>query len=143
MKAILFLLASSLLAIAASPSKTVILDENGVKNLRIETQVVEETTFEESLFALGEIEVYPGCRAVISSRIPGRAIEVYVKKDHPIEPGQVAILVESRQPGNPPPTIPLTSPISGLVSEMHITAGEPVDPEKVLVEVRHRDGTPR
>jgi len=135
MKTILFLLASSLLAIAAGPSKTVILDENGVKNLRIETQVVEETTFEESVFALGEIEVYPGRRAVISSRVPGRALEVYIKNDHPIEKGETAILVESRQPGNPPPTIPLPSPISGLVSETHIAPGEPVDPENVLAEV--------
>jgi multidrug efflux pump subunit AcrA (membrane-fusion protein) len=135
MKPILFLLATSLLATAASPSKTVILDENGVKNLRIETQVVEETTFEKSVFALGEIEVYPGRRAVISSRVPGRALEVYIKNDHPIEKGQTAILVESRQPGNPPPTIALPSPISGLVSETHIAPGEPVDPEKVLAEV--------
>ena len=48
----------------ARPSSTVILDETGVKNLRIETQIVEETTFEESIFALGEISVYPGRRAV-------------------------------------------------------------------------------
>ena len=134
---LLFLLASSTLlaATGSSASKTVILDENGVKNLRIETQVVEETTFEESVFALGEIEVYPGRRAVISSRVPGRALEVYIKNDHPIEKGQTAILVESRQPGNPPPTIALPSPISGLVSETHIAPGEPVDPEKVLAEV--------
>jgi multidrug efflux pump subunit AcrA (membrane-fusion protein) len=134
---LLFLLASSTLlaATGSSASKTVILDENGVKNLRIETQVVEETTFEESVFALGEIEVYPGRRAVISSRVPGRALEVYIKNDHPIEKGQTAILVESRQSGNPPPTISLPSPISGLVSETHIAPGEPVDPEKVLAEV--------
>jgi len=134
---LLFLIASSSLhaATGSGASKTVILDENGVKNLRIETQVVEETTFEESVFALGEIEVYPGRRVVISSRVPGRALEVYIKNDHRIEEGQAAILVESRQPGNPPPTIPLTSPISGLVSKTHIVPGEPIDPEKVLAEV--------
>ena len=135
MKTILFLLATSLLATAAGPSKTVILDENGVKNLRIETQVVEETTFEESIFALGEIEIYPGRRAVISSRIPGRALEVYIKNDHRIEKGQTAVLMESRQPGNPPPTVDLPSPISGLVNQTHIVPGEPIDPEKVLAEV--------
>jgi multidrug efflux pump subunit AcrA (membrane-fusion protein) len=135
MKTILFLLATSLLAAAAGPSITVILDENGVKNLRIETQVVEETTFEESLFALGEIAIYPGRRAVISSKIPGRALEVYIKNDHRIEKGQTAVLIESRQPGNPPPTVDLPSPISGLVSQTHIVPGEPIDPDKVLAEV--------
>jgi multidrug efflux pump subunit AcrA (membrane-fusion protein) len=134
---LLFLIASSALhAFAKSgQANTVILDENGVKNLRIETQVVEETTFEESIFALGEIEVYPGRRAAISSRVPGRALEVPIKKDHPIEKGQAAILMESRQPGNPPPTIALASPISGLVSETHIAPGEPIDPDKVLAEI--------
>jgi len=134
---LLFLIASSTLhaATGTGASKTVILDENGVKNLRIETQVVEETTFEEGLFALGEIEVYPGRRAVISSRVPGRALEVYIKKDHQIEKGQAAILMESRQPGNPPPTIALISPISGLVSETHTALGEPIDPEKILAEI--------
>jgi multidrug efflux pump subunit AcrA (membrane-fusion protein) len=134
---LLFLLASSALHASAKSGQanTVILDENGVKNLRIETQVVEETTFEESVFALGKIEVYPGRRAAISSRVPGRALEVPIKKDHPIEKGQVAILMESRQPGNPPPTIALASPISGLVSETHIAPGEPIDPEQVLAEI--------
>ena len=134
---LLFLIASYSLhaATGSGASKTVILDENGVKNLRIETQIVEETTFEESLFALGEIAVYPGRRAVISSRVPGRALEVYIKNDHSIEKGQIAILLESRQPGNPPPAISLPSPISGLVSGTHIAPGEPIDPEKVLAEV--------
>ncbi|MEI8294512.1 MAG: efflux RND transporter periplasmic adaptor subunit [bacterium] len=134
---VLFLLATSILQAAAKTGRTdtVILDENGVKNLRIETLVVEETTFEESLFALGKIEVYPGRRAAISSRVEGRALEVPIKKDHPIEKGQTALIIESRQPGNPPPTIVLPSPISGLVSETHIAPGEPINPDKVLAEI--------
>ena len=119
----------------SSRPNTIILDENGVRNLRIETHLVEETTFEETVFALGQIKVYPGRRAVISSRIPGRALEVFIKNDHSIKMGETAILVESRQPGNPPPTIALPSPISGLVSETHVVPGEPIDPDKVLAEV--------
>lgn len=119
----------------SSRPNTVILDENGVKNLRIETQVVEESIFEETVFALGQIKVYPARRAVISSRIPGRALEVFIKNDHSIKMGETAIVVESRQPGNPPPTIALPSPISGLVNETHVVPGEPIDPDKVLAEI--------
>ena len=57
-------------------ANTVVLDENGVKNLRIETVEAEETDFEETIFALGRIESHPGKRAVVSSRIPGACIEV-------------------------------------------------------------------
>jgi multidrug efflux pump subunit AcrA (membrane-fusion protein) len=127
---------SALTAIASErAANTVILNEMGVKNLRVETVLVEETTFEESLFALGRIEVYPGHRAAISSRISGRALEVLVKHDHPIKKGDLAVVVESRQPGNPPPTIQITAPISGLVSATHVVPGEPVDPDRVLAEI--------
>lgn len=114
---------------------TVILDANGVKNLRIETMAVEESAFEETIFALGRIAVYPGRRAVVSSRIPGRALEVLAKTDHPISKGDVAVVLESRQPGNPPPTVKLTAPISGMVSVTNIVPGEPVEPDQVLVDI--------
>jgi len=116
-------------------ANTVILNETGVKNLRIETELVEESTFEETLFSLGRIEFYPGKKAAVSSRIPGRAWEVFIKQDHPVRKGEVAVVVESRQPGNPPPTIELTAPISGLVSETHIVPGEPIEPSNVLAEI--------
>jgi cobalt-zinc-cadmium efflux system membrane fusion protein len=114
---------------------TVILDAMGVQNLRIETAVAVPGDFEETIFALGRIEVYPGRRAVISSRIPGRALEVLVKHDHLIAKGDVAVVVESRQFEDPPPTVRLTAPISGLVSATHVVVGEPVSPDKVLAEI--------
>jgi len=136
---IIFAFSSSIFAAEEPDAKrtanTVILNETGVKNLRIETELVEETVFEESIFALGRIEIYPGRSAAISSRIPGRALEVFVKLDHPITKDDVAVIVESRQPGNPPPTVKLTAPISGLVSATHIIPGEPVDPDAVLAEI--------
>jgi len=138
---LLVISAFSLPGFAAEPAdakrsaNTVILNETGVKNLRIETQIVEESLFEESLFALGRIEVYPGKRAAISSRIPGRALEVFIKEGHQIQKGDVAVVVESRQPGNPPPTVNLTAPISGLASATRVVPGEPIEPDKVLAEI--------
>lgn len=120
---------------AARRANTVVLDATGVKNLRIETVQAEPGDFEETIFALGRIEVYPGNRAVISSRIAGRAHQVRLKHDHSVVVGEVAVVVESRQVGNPPPTIELTAPISGLVSAVHIVNGEPVDPDKPLAEI--------
>lgn len=120
---------------AARNANTVVLDETGVKNLRIQTQLVEEAEFQETVFALGRIGVYPGHRAVVSSRIPGRAAEVFVRIDHAIKKGEVAVTVESRQPGDPPPTVRLTAPLSGIVSAVHVVPGEPIEPEKVLAEI--------
>jgi cobalt-zinc-cadmium efflux system membrane fusion protein len=138
MKKVLFLFLFAANGWAAESSRlanTVVLDETGVKNLRIQTQLVEEAEFEETVFALGRIAVYPGSRAVVSSRIPGRADQVQVRVDHAIQKGDVAVTVESRQPGDPPPIIRLTAPLSGIVSAVHIVPGEPVEPGKVLAEI--------
>lgn len=113
----------------------VVLDATGVQNLRIETAIAEPGDFEETIFALGRIDVYPGSRAVISSRISGRALEVFIKHDHPVNKGDVAIVIESRQFDDPPPKINLIAPISGLVSATFVVPGEPVNPDKTLAEI--------
>jgi multidrug efflux pump subunit AcrA (membrane-fusion protein) len=120
---------------AADRPAAVVLDAVSVENLRIQTVVTEPADFERTVFALGRIAVYPGRRAAISSRVPGRAVEVAIKHDHPVRQGDRAILVESRQPGDPPPVLTLTAPISGLVSAVHVVPGEPVSPDKVLAEI--------
>jgi cobalt-zinc-cadmium efflux system membrane fusion protein len=119
----------------APRSDTVVLDATGVQNLRLQTAVAEPGDFEETIFALGRIDVYPGRRAVISSRIAGRALEVHVKHDHFIQQGDVAVVVESRQVGDPPPRVAVTAPISGLVSATYIVPGEPVSPDKALADI--------
>jgi membrane fusion protein, heavy metal efflux system len=120
---------------AARRTNTIVLDETGVKNLRIQTTVVEPGDLDETTFALGRIEVYPGNRAVVSSRITGRALDVRIQLDHAVTKGEVAVVVESRQPGNPPPSVELIAPLTGLVSAVHVVTGEPVNPDKPLAEI--------
>lgn len=131
----LFLGAPLIAADAAGRANLTILDAIAVENLRLRTAVAEPGDFEETVFALGRIDVYPGRRAVVSSRIPGRALEVNVKLDHPVRQGEVAVVVESRQFGEPPPVVRLSAPISGLVSATYVVPGQPVDPDKPLAEI--------
>ena len=130
-------LAAPLLAAESKSTRanTLILDDTGVKNLRIQTEVVEPADMEETVFALGRIEVYPGNRSAISSRISGRALEVLIKLDHPVQKGDPAVVIESRQVGDPPPSVTVYAPISGLVSATHVVPGEPVNPDKTLAEI--------
>lgn len=121
--------------IAKRAQNTVVLDETGVKNLRIETVEVEETTFEETIFSLGHLEVLPGKKAVVSSRIPGRAFSVLVVPHTEVDAGAEVAWVESRQPGDPPPVIKLEAPIAGMVSKVNIAQGQPVSPDAELIEI--------
>lgn len=120
---------------AARTANTVVLDETGVKNLRIETIEAEESTFEETAFALGRIEVLPGRRAVVSSRIPGRALTVQALPDTACQAGDELLWVESRQPGDPPPTTKIEAPISGIIASVKVAPGQPVSPEDSLMEI--------
>lgn len=135
---VLHVLAASGIVHAAADKRatnTVVLDETGVKNLRLETMEVEETSFESSIFSLGRIETIPSRGGVVSSRIPGRIVSLKVNVGDPVEKDAEVARVESRQPGDPPPTILLTAPLSGLVTASSVRLGEPVAPEKALMEI--------
>lgn len=139
------LLLASLLTLATlplpakvSPEKaaaTVILDENGVKNLKIETAEAEETDFEQTIFALGRIEPIPSKRAVVASRIPGRITELKSTLGDMVQTGAEVARLESRQAGDPPPTITLKAPLGGVVTESKARLGEPVEPDTALLEI--------
>lgn len=119
----------------ARQENTVILDDSGIANLGLETIEVAEQSFEKTVFALGRLDILPGNRAIVSSRIPGRATSVLVKPDMAIEEGEELMSVESRQPGDPPPVIKLVAPISGVVTRVETAVGQPVSPEDSLIEI--------
>jgi membrane fusion protein, heavy metal efflux system len=112
-----------------------ILDEVSVAHLNLEFAEAEETTFEETVFALGTLEVLPGKRAVVSSRIPGRAFSVLALPHQQVEEGDEVAWIESRQPGDPPPVVKLEAPIAGFISKVNLAPGQPVSPEDELIEI--------
>ncbi|MEZ5301348.1 MAG: efflux RND transporter periplasmic adaptor subunit [Verrucomicrobiales bacterium] len=116
-------------------ANTVVLDETGVQNLGIETTMVEEADFEVSIFALGRIEAIPANRAAVSSRIEGRILELSATLGDSVEKDAPIAKIESRQPGDPPPTITLSAPIGGLVTRSDARLGDPVDPNSPLLEI--------
>lgn len=122
-------------AFSATGTGTVILTEQGVKNLGIETVTVEESDFEEVAFALGHVETIPDRTGSVSSRISGRLAELRVSVGDTVSADQVVAAVESRQPGDPPPVISLRSPLKGLVMKADARLGDPVEPDKALLEI--------
>lgn len=119
-------------------ANTIILDETGVKNLRIETVFVESEVFEKTVFAIGRVEETPSSRSVLSSRISGRAVKVNAFVGDFVDQGTTLVEVESRQPGNPPPVIPLKAAQSGLVIQSHVKVGQPIEPDAELLDISDR-----
>ncbi len=132
----LFLLATSFSAAAAGKREnTIILDEPAVRNLRLETVEVQESKFEETIFALGRIQPMPGKRVIVSARVAGRAAVVAVERDQAVKQGDEILQIESRQPGDPPPMIKLVAPISGHIAGLDVAPGQPVSPDDSLMEI--------
>lgn len=119
---------------AATVGGTVLLTEQGVRNLGLATVTVEEASFETTVFALGRTETVPESRAVLSSRIAGRVVESRLRIGAQVAKDEKLVLIESRQPGNPSPLIWLTAPAEGTVIAVNVTLGAPVEPTDSLAE---------
>jgi cobalt-zinc-cadmium efflux system membrane fusion protein len=117
----------------------IILDPVAYRNLGLhEEGAITEASDEEfqvTEFALGRIEVLPSKRAVVSTRIPGRAQTVIGKEDMQCEAGDELLWVESRQPGDPPPIIRVDAPIAGTIAKVNVAQGQPVEPGMALMEI--------
>ncbi|MCW1923284.1 efflux RND transporter periplasmic adaptor subunit [Luteolibacter arcticus] len=122
-------------AFSATEGGTVLLPEQGVKNLGIEVVTVEESDFQETAFALGRIEAIPGRTGAVSSRISGRLVELRVSPGDSVTADQVVAQVESRQAGDPPPVVSLRASQKGLVMHSDARLGDPVEPDKALLEI--------
>lgn len=123
---------------AERSENTIILSETGVQNLRIETVMVQERTFEKTVFSVGRVEEIPSNHYSVSSRIPGQAVEVNAFIGDQVKKGQPLVVVESRQPGNPPPTVTLEALHDGIVVESHVLTGQPVEPAVELLDISDR-----
>jgi cobalt-zinc-cadmium efflux system membrane fusion protein len=123
----------------ARAANTVILDEVRVQNLGIETAEAEETDFEETVFALGRVEAIPARRSGVSSRAAGRIVELNATVGDAVEAGVEVAKLESRQPGSPPPVIPIKTAGRGIVTKSNVALGEPLEPEQTLMEITDLD----
>lgn len=128
-------LAADTAAPAPRRANPVILDPVSAKNLGLETAEAEEQSFENTMTTLGRVEVFPGKRAVVTSRVSGRVLEVPAYPDRAVKKGDPLVIIESRQPGSPGTQITLTAPIDGLVTDLIAVPGESVNPDKPLLSL--------
>lgn len=119
-------------------ANTIILDAVAVQNLAIETTWVEEQDFERSVFAIGRIEEIPSRHSVLSSRVAGRVTRIHAFEGDVVQAGDPVAVIETRQLGDPPPSVTLRAPQGGLVTNSHIRLGQPVEPDSELMDFSDR-----
>jgi len=129
---------TTLLSASDRTDRTIILDAVGVQNLGIQTDWVDERDFKRSVFAIGRIEEIPSNHSVLSSRVAGRVIDIHAYEGDHVAAGDEVAVIETRQLGDPPPTVTLKAPQGGLVTRSHIRLGQPVEPDAELMDFSDR-----
>lgn len=90
---------------------------------------------ERILMIKGTVKLDPNRQAFVTTRIEGRIHKMYANLGDFVRSGQTVVDVQSRQFGDPPPVVPIPSPISGIVDQRNVVLGESVNPDKNLLHV--------
>ena len=86
----------------------------------------------------GEVRLLPGRQADVSTRISGQVKELYANLGDTVKAGQRLARVQSRLVGDPPPSVDVTAPMSGVVDALNVTLGQSLEPTTVLYRISDR-----
>jgi multidrug efflux pump subunit AcrA (membrane-fusion protein) len=77
----------------------------------------------------------PNRHVFVSTRIDGKVESILVNVGDRVTRDQKLAVIQSRQIGNPPPTITITAPMAGVVDERLVAPGEAIEPNKPLFHI--------
>ncbi len=120
---------------AAEAEDDAVLVELGpaaLESIGLTTQVVKPGPVETTLRVPGTVRMHPDGIAILSTRIQGKIVAVTAAPGDRVRRGQVLVRIQSLVPGDPPPTVDVTAPITGVVARRDAIVGEAAQPDKEL-----------
>ncbi len=118
---------------AGGPLSEIILTDAMIKNLGIKTVPANLQNIAPTLDLQANIDYLPEKQAFISTQAEGTVTKIAVKSGQKISKGQTLLVFQPRLVGNPSVTI--TAPISGFVTEQNVIIGQPITPDQVLLKI--------
>lgn len=86
----------------------------------------------------GEVQLLPNRQADVSLRISGQVKALYANPGDTVRTGQRLALVQSRLVGDPPPSVTITAPMSGVIDARNAVLGQAVEPNTALFHISDR-----
>ena len=86
----------------------------------------------------GEVQLLPDRQADVSLRISGQIKGLYANLGDRVRVGQRLVLVQSRLVGDPPPSVTISAPMSGVIDARNVVVGQAVEPNTVLFHISDR-----
>ncbi len=115
------------------------LSELAQRNLGVEVETADFRLLHRSTQCFGMVEPLPANLHHSSTRIAGRVTGVHVLEGEIVERGQLLAEIETRQVGEPPPTVDIRATLDGVVTKRHVFFGEPVSADKSLFTIARLD----
>lgn len=92
----------------------------------------------EYLHVNGELQLLPGRQAEVSTRISGQVVALYAGLGDTVKAGQRVARVQARLVGDPPPSVDVTTPMSGVIDQRNAALGQAVEPNTTLFRISDR-----
>jgi multidrug efflux pump subunit AcrA (membrane-fusion protein) len=108
-------------------------------HMGLQTDEVGPAMIPRTLSFVGRVEPIPERRYLVTSRVPGRVTSLSAVEGQSVVADAVLVEIETRQPGNPPPTLALRAPFAGLVTKVSVIMGQGVEAGQTLIEVANLD----
>lgn len=86
----------------------------------------------------GEVQLLPDRQADVSLRISGQIKELYARLGDRVRAGQRLAQVQSRLVGDPPPSVTINAPMSGVIDARNVVVGQAVEPNTILFHISDR-----
>lgn len=120
---------------AADEMEGIRLSDEAKRNIGLTVEAAAARTIQKVISINGVVKPQPNRLAAVGPKTEAIVERVLVNPWDRVKPGQLLAEVRSRQFGNPPPLIPLTAPIAGVISKWDAKVGEAVGPGSVLFEI--------
>ena len=116
----------------------VLLSEAQQQAINLQLVPADLRPLPEFLNLNGEVRLLPGRQADVSTRISGQVKALYVNLGDRVEAGRRLARVQSRLVGDPPPSVDVAAPMTGVVDELNVAIGQSVEPTTVLYRISDR-----
>ena len=105
------------------------------ESIGLQTDKADFHSIDTILLLNGSVKIDPDRHAHVTTRVSGRVEQLLARVGDRVEKGQKLAVIQSRQIGDPPPTVDVTAPVSGVVNDRPVTLGDSVEPNTELFHI--------
>ena len=106
------------------------------KAVGVKTEAATRRPLSELLYLNGEVRAAPGRQAEASTRISGQVKQIDIALGDRVKAGQRLARVQSRLVGDPPPSVDVAAPMSGIIDAVGVAVGQSVEPTTVMFHIQ-------